>query len=200
MLDLSAIKGPEDFFTAVLPALVNRGLEKAGTTQTIDDKTQFNVIGEGSWHSQVVDGRMVVRDEPADDPLLQITTTADDWDALFTGPYAQLLVPTDPSKADEGLMAMNKIILDEQKRARMRMLSGDLQIVLQTADGDYRITFTLGGKPYDHDEPTCKITVKLEDWMAIMKKQLNPQEAFFQGKIRMEGDMNLAMGFTALMM
>ena len=97
-------------------------------------------------------------------------------------------------------MSQYKIILDEQKRSRMRMLNGDLQIVLQTGEGDYRITFTLGGKAYDHDEPTCKITVKLEDWMAIMKKQLNPQEAFFQGKIRMEGDMNLAMGFTALMM
>lgn len=200
-MDLSNVNSPDDFFEKFLPGVINEGLAGSGRSDTLNDTTDFNVLGEGTWSSQVVDGLMRVKDEPSESPMLQITTTSEDFGALFLSAHAKKLMGGAADKKDQGLLALNKVIFDDLKRERLKAMSGDLQIALTTDAGTtHRITFTLGGKPYDHENPTCTISVKMADWLDIMDGKANPQEAFFQGKIRLEGDMNLAMGFTALMM
>lgn len=41
--------------------------------------------------------------------------------------------------------------------------------------------------------PTVTISLSDEDWLAIREGKLNSQMAFMQGKLRIAGDMNLAM-------
>ena len=46
----------------------------------------------------------------------------------------------------------------------------------------------------------CTITQSTEDWGAMMRGELNPQQAFMSGKIQITGDMGLAMQIgTSLM-
>lgn len=47
----------------------------------------------------------------------------------------------------------------------------------------------VGGVP----EPSVTISLSDEDWMAIREGKLNSQMAFMQGKLKIKGDMNLAM-------
>lgn len=49
-------------------------------------------------------------------------------------------------------------------------------------------------------EAKCTITVpKAEDWVAIATGKMNPTSAFMQGKIKVKGDMSLAMKLQTLL-
>ena len=64
---------------------------------------------------------------------------------------------------------------------------------LTKGDGPW-ITKTEGG------EAKCTITVpKAEDWIAIATGKMNATSAFMQGKIKVKGDMALAMKLQSLL-
>ncbi len=49
-------------------------------------------------------------------------------------------------------------------------------------------------------EANCTVTVKsAEDWVGIATGKINPTMAFMQGKIKVKGDMSLAMKLQALL-
>lgn len=68
---------------------------------------------------------------------------------------------------------------------------GQWQIKVQ--DGDLAVAT---GTP---DPAQCTITLKLDDWKAMNAGTLNPQAAFMQGKLRIQGDMSLAMRLGAIL-
>jgi putative sterol carrier protein len=51
----------------------------------------------------------------------------------------------------------------------------------------------------ESDDPNITITVSEENWMAIVGGTLAPQMAFLTGKIKIKGDMSLAMKLQSLM-
>ena len=50
-----------------------------------------------------------------------------------------------------------------------------------------------------HDSPNVTITVSAEDFVAIKTGELNGQMAFMQGKLKIAGDMGLAMKLQKLL-
>ena len=49
-------------------------------------------------------------------------------------------------------------------------------------------------------EASCTVTVKsADDWVGIATGKINPTMAFMQGKIKVKGDMSLAMKLQALL-
>jgi putative sterol carrier protein len=70
--------------------------------------------------------------------------------------------------------------------------------------GDYNLDLTKG-KTSDfvgqgvHASPGATITVSAEDWLGMLNGSLNPMQAFMSGKIKIDGDMTLAMSLQQVM-
>jgi putative sterol carrier protein len=55
------------------------------------------------------------------------------------------------------------------------------------ADGQCRVTEGIA------PNPTMTLSAAASDYIAVVNGQLNPVQAFMQGKVRVKGDMSLAM-------
>ena len=53
-------------------------------------------------------------------------------------------------------------------------------------------------KPGAQNSPTVTIAIADQDWLAIHKGKLNSQMAFMMGKLRVSGDMGLAMKLQSM--
>lgn len=50
----------------------------------------------------------------------------------------------------------------------------------------------------DNNTPTVTISISDQDWLAIQKGTLNSQMAFMMGKLRVSGDMGLALKLQSM--
>lgn len=50
-----------------------------------------------------------------------------------------------------------------------------------------------------HASPGATVTVSAEDWLGMVNGTLNPMQAFMSGKIKIDGDMTLAMSLQQVM-
>jgi len=81
--------------------------------------------------------------------------------------------------------------------------------LVQQIGGIYQFDISIGGKPQSwvvdlkngkgsvaegkHDKPECTLTVGEDDFVGMMTGKLNSQQLFMQGKLKIKGNMGLAM-------
>ena len=60
-------------------------------------------------------------------------------------------------------------------------------------------TGSAGSGPYPAGDPACTMTLDSDDFVKLFMGQLNPTQAFMGGKLKIKGDMMLAMKLEKLM-
>jgi len=192
----------------IMPAELSKLLreEIGGLTppaNATDDRVAVHVTGPGGgdWHMGVTDGAFDLLDGATDSPLVAISLAVSDWREFVAGRVRDVVAEhTNISLLDPKALA--KLHGSGERAARLRGFSGDIQCIVEDADeeAEYVATFTLGGGAPNVDSPTTTIRVDMGYLGRLMSGQENVQNAFFAGKIRIDGDMNLAMGLMTAVM
>lgn len=151
----------------------------------------FEVDGVGAAYLNLADGRMLVEDVPLDAPFMAVVLSEPDWRRFADGTVSSGLLG---GPAGERPLGQSRI-------QRVRAIKGVVRFVLTgLADGDWTVT-TYFGEVARPSSPQTTITVAADVAEKLQRGELNPQMAFMQGQVRMEGDAGLAMQIgMALMM
>jgi len=85
-----------------------------------------------------------------------------------------------------------------QGTAAVKAINGIFRLDLSSDNGNRTWTIDLkngsgGVKTSDHPKADVTISMAASDFVALSKGKLNPQQAFMQGKMKMKGNMGMAM-------
>ncbi len=202
MTDFSNL--PADITPAAFFSLVEETLkDEPAPANAAPDKLLLHVSGEagGTCAMGFTNGRLAIDQASAANPPLQVTTSIEDFRAFVAGPIRDAVKAKAGGKASAvDAKQIAKLFRITTKTDQVKAYSGDLQLAVENGATTHKVTLTFGGGTPNPASPTTTISISLEDFLALAGGELNAQAAFFAGKIRLDGDMNLAMGLMAMAM
>jgi len=193
---------PADITPAAFFALVEEALkDEPAPANAAPEKLVIHVSGDGggTWAMGFEGGRLAITQGDAGSPPLQVSMSSDDLRAFVAGSVRDAIKSKAGGKSIDAKQVA-KIYRITGKTDQVKAYTGDLSLVVENGAASHKLTLTFGGKAPNVGAPTTTISISLEDFLAMLGGELNPQAAFFAGKIRLDGDMNLAMGLAAMAM
>jgi putative sterol carrier protein len=190
---------PGALFSALAEALE----DEPAPAGAAPDKLLLHVNGDagGTWAMGFIGGRLAIDPGTADSPPLQVSISTDDLRAFVAGEVRDAIkAKAGPKASAVDPKKLSKLFGITHKTEQVKAYSGDLQMVVENGAKSHKLTLTFGGGAPNPGAPTTTISISLDDFLALLGGELNAQAAFFAGKIRLDGDMNLAMGMMALTM
>jgi putative sterol carrier protein len=142
----------------------------------------WTVEGLGTVYLNIDGGQMAVGDQPLEEPFMIASQSAADWSRFAEGTVASGF-----------LTGSNRRSLGKSRIDRLRPLRGSLRFILTGfADGDWTVTTFYGPGPHPA-EPRATVRLAAEIAQQLQNGDVNPQLAFMQGQVRLEGDAAFAM-------
>lgn len=190
------VPDPQTFFREQLPAQFNRALaqqEQAvkAAQKTLDgmravDATLCVVVDGTPHHLNIAGGQMSAAQEAAQPPVLTLV--------LDSAGYARLVREAGDSAMGflGGLSGLaGEMKLTKSRLENLRGVKGALRFEVAGDDG-LVLTTHFGPDPIP-EQPDATLSVDPDTFAALRAGTLDPQQAFLGGKIRVSGNMQLAM-------
>ena len=201
MVDLTDL--PRMIMPAALTELLREALAEISPPEGASDDRVAAVVsgpGGGSWHLGVSEGAFDLVEGVCEEPLLTLSVTVADWREFVAGRVRDVVRASAPPHLLQP-SAITKLQGSGERAERLRAFSGDIQVILEDdeEDAEYCATLTLGAQPPRPDAPTTTVRLDLDYLAKLASGDENVQSAFFAGKIKIEGDMNLAMSVMTAM-
>ncbi len=199
---MSAARPPKDitptsFFLDWLPAEFEKAFGKAGVAASQQDLTvRVRLDGDdgGTWDLTLKGGHLeVVPQTAGGEPDVTVMQTVADWRAIAVGePGAVDLAPPQASP-------MDILFLDPSSRQVLKQVKGTIRFqVTEYNARTWALTVKLGAQA--PSEPNATISVDADSYGKLLSRKLGAPEAFFSGKIKLTGDVGLAMQLGTAML
>lgn len=186
----SAPTSPGEFFETYLPGW----FAAASTTDASSPGSLVFHVGAESYALRLLAGKLSVSLGATTDAILQVSMTAAD--------FAELIVQAAPlfqSGASDRLLALRSLSLDAERAKTIRNVDGSVAFEI-TEDAEVRTLLLspgvaiAGGSP-----PACTVRIAAADFWALSRGEKNPFELLMDGKIRLQGRMEVAMALSSVL-
>jgi len=181
---------PREFFESYLPGW----FAAAAPSQVTSPGALVFHVGPESYALRLAGGKLLVSTNPAADAVLQVSMAVADFAELVRQAGALF-----ESGVSDRLLALRSLSLDAERAKIIRNVDGS--VAFEIADGSQLRTLLLspgvaiaGGSP-----PACTVRVAAEDFWALSRGEKNPFELLMEGKIRMQGRMEVAMALSSVL-
>jgi hypothetical protein len=181
---------PKRFFEEWLPAQ----LAGASGFKPMTIRVRLDGPDGGAWDLAVDAAGLAVQAGGAHEPEVTVAQTVQDWRAIAIGEAGAVdLAPPQSSPTDI-------LFLDKQAQSLLGQVKGTVRFEVTGYNGrTWQLTVKFGDAAWKAD-PDATISVDAETYGQILARSLPPPQAYFQGKVRLSGDMNLAMQLGMAMM
>lgn len=185
-----APRSPREFFEAYLPGW----FQSAGAPSVTSPGALVFHVGALSYALRLDAGKLLVAAEPATDAVLQVSMTEPDFAVLIEQGAALF-----ESGASDRLLALRSLSLDAERAQMIRNVDGS--VAFEIADGEVTRTLLLspGALAVGSAPPACTVRVASVDFWALSRGEKNPFELLMDGKIRMQGRMDIAMALSSVL-
>lgn len=179
---------PEQFFEQMLPMgfEANAAADPSATPRELTIQYILSGAGGGEWTVSIKDGKLVAS-KGRSEANVTFTVGVNDWrDAVLgqNGAALGLILPQPrPGRPDNS--------------GRLKEIKGTLALELaRDAMDPFRVEMCFNGGA----APRTLLKLKLAEWLDMQTGKLNGQEAFMQGRIKVEGDMGFLMQIAMMAM
>ena len=188
---------PTEFFNQWLPGQFRAEFGEGKRTAS-DITIAVHLIGDGGgdFVLDVRGGQLAVRAPGAigPEPLVELRQPVADWRALAVGEDGAVdLAPPQASPLDV-------LFVDPASRELMGVVKGTMRFEVPAYNGrTWWMVVKFGQQPFA--EPAdATIGIDAETYALLLRRELGAPEAYFAGKIRLQGNTSLAMqlGMTML--
>lgn len=181
-------RSPVDFFESYVPAHIAR-LGGAFAGRSSPGAIAFDVKTQGAWSLRLRTGAIEVEQGVAADALLRVLIEPADFEPVLVAGAERL---GEEAGLERQLVAVRALVLDDDRVAMLREAKGSLGLRIAGAAVEHYLTIGLGAaaqaSPVD-----CELSCSLEDLFALQSGAKNPFELMMDGKVKITGNMQLAM-------
>lgn len=192
-------ESPAEFFTDYLPARY-APMKEGLRGKTSVGSMVFHITGpEGnaSWSVRLADGDLQVTSGAAADPIVQITTSSEDFRHLML--QAVRIGDEQLGKAEAQLLAFKALTLDAERLTLARSVKGSVAFVVTDGGVKRRITLTPGDGVPNLDKPECRLECQASDFLDLQLGKQLPIQLAMSGKMRIIGDAQIPMAMNAVL-
>ena len=190
---------PRTFYTETIPSQFNAALEAQEQhgdaarevvqgLRSVTATIRVDVGGEGggSFYLNIAQGRMAAGEEPAQAPFLTMRQDRASFDALVAQIGESALALLGGLSGLTGGMHLTQGRVDN-----LSGIDGTLALAVE-GDGGFHIVSHFGTTPMAA-EPAATIRIDAQTYGKLRSGERSAPSAFMEGKIQVDGDMQLAM-------
>jgi hypothetical protein len=184
---------PEDLFETYLPERFGALAAQAVGSLPSDASPAsiaVRLVGEARVFSlRIRAGQLVVGSVVEPDCAVQIAVSRDTLVAVLerAQPHADE-VPLEPV-----VRALQRFAFDAEKAKLIAAVPGTLRLVVREGSRELDVSITPGASDRGAEAAACTLRVDAADLEAVRNGSCDPLQLFFQGKIGIEGDAQIAM-------
>ena len=186
----SVPSSPREFFESYLPAW----FASASPLAVSSPGSLVFHVGPDSFALRLEAGKLLVSNGGVTDAILQVSMSVADFaelvhqgDALFQ------------SGASDRLLALRSLSLDAERAKMIRNVDGSVAFEITDAEQVRTLLLSPGVAIAGGSPPACTVRVAASDFWALSRGEKHPFELLMDGKIRMQGRMEVAMALSSVL-
>lgn len=179
---------PREFFEQYLPGWFS----SAGPVQATSPGALVFHVGAECYALRLDEGKLQVSSELPLDAILKVSLSPADF-AELVGQGASLF---DTGSSDR-MFALRSLNLDPERAKLLRNVDGSVAFEITEGDLTRMLLLSPGATVAGANPPACTVKLAAADFWALTRAEKNPFELLMDGKIRVQGRMEVAMALSS---